>query len=116
VRADVAYWVPKGNLQDWQIRVVFDLTYKGRAACEARPEYKEAVLTFNLDRCAAEREDMEGCVLHELMHCHTWAQAAATERHCKTDDDWELSRLAEEAATTALMELLLRIFPRRSPQ
>jgi hypothetical protein len=109
----VAYWVPKLRLQDWQIRVVFDSSYAGRAACEAKPEYKEALLTFNLDRCAAEEEDLEGCVVHELLHCLTWAQAEVTEGLCTTDEHWEASRKAEEAATTELTLLVLGLHPRR---
>jgi hypothetical protein len=111
----VAYWAPKLRLQDWQIRVVFDPAYNGRAACVARPHYKEAVLTFNLDRCAAEEEDLEGCVVHELNHCHTWAQAEVSEAMCTTPEQWDLSEKAEEAATTELTLLVLGLHPRRSP-
>lgn len=109
------YWQPHLRLQDWQLQVVFDRAYDGRAACEARPEYKEAVLVFNLERCAAEDEDLEGCVVHEMNHTHTWAQAAVSESLCGTPEHWDLSEKAEEAATTELTLLILHHVPRLFP-
>jgi hypothetical protein len=111
----VAHWVPLLRLGDWQIQVVFDPASAHRATCEASPEYKEATLTFNLPRCSAKEEDLEGCVVHELCHCLTWAQAAMTESLCKTEYDWERSRVAEESATTELTLLALSLVPRLHP-
>ena len=112
VRQMVAHWVPKLRLGDWQIQVVFDPSLPHRATCEASPEYKEATLTFNLPACSEREEDLEGCVVHELCHCHTWAQAAETEALCRTPADWKRSNHAEEAATTELTLLALSLAPR----
>ena len=111
VKALVRYWTPKLRLHDWKVRTVFDPTYSGRAACEASPEYKEAILTFNLARCGEAEEDLEACVVHELAHCHVWALAAIAE----LQPDLEQSRKAEEALTTELELLMLHNIPRLYP-
>lgn len=68
---------------NWALRVITgDLSPDhARGSCEARPEYREALLTFDFDRILT-GDDLQELVVHEMTHC----------------DTWELHTLAEELA------------------
>lgn len=65
----VEYWQPRLKLADWTIKVRVGTT-KNDCAAEnhSQPEYKEALIEFNLD--LVPEAELEDYVVHELSHCH----------------------------------------------
>lgn len=94
------------NLTDWEIEIIFeDLDH--RADCEARPEYKEAVLRF--DPRKIKPRQIEEFAAHELVHCIVWALAAAAEQLAGGDPaKLEMVRYFEEELATRLGELCVK--------
>ena len=100
------------GLADWEIRVDF-VTLPHRADCEARPEYNEAILRFDLRKIR--RDQVAGFVLHELTHCLVWKLAAVGERLAAgREADLEAVRVEEESLVTALERILLPLVEGRS--
>lgn len=93
------------GLQAWELQVAF-VALKHRADCEARPEYNEAVLRFDLRKIR--RDDLPAFVLHEMVHCLVWKLAAVGERLAADRvGDLEAVRVEEESLVTALERVLL---------
>ena len=92
---------PLFGLNHWLISISFASMDKeiGYAGCEANPVYREAILTFDLDKLVerGQKDRLENIVIHELMHCRQspLAELAA--------DMWKmLLEHVEEGATTDL--------------
>lgn len=107
----VAKWQRKFGLGDWNIETVFpEASFKDAANCEAAPEYKTAVIYFNLARIP--EEDLVDYVRHELFHVHIWTLASIAYDMAGNDKVLqEQVRKAEEGCATALecMPLLREI-------
>lgn len=92
-------WVPILGLDQWDLSI--DFTEKThQATVEAKPEYEEAIIHFNLKRIRKELttdEDLNRLVLHELAHLLTWG--------CNEDDDDR-----DELRTTHVEKALWRAY------
>ena len=91
------------RLGDWALDVQF-VPLGHRADCEAKPEYREALLRFDLRKIR--REELFAYVLHEMLHCHVWKLAAVGERYARDPKDREAVNWEEEALTTELERIL----------
>lgn len=109
VRARVAYWQTRLNLTGWDVAVAFGPDPDGAdASCLAKPEYRSAVVTFDL--ALLKPADVERTVVHELLHCLVWPLANAANALAKGDkaaEEWV--RTEEETLTTALERLLIQM-------
>jgi len=101
----VARWIKRFDLGRWDIEVIVpEVGYKDVANCEASPEYRKAVLYFNLAGIAD--DDLEMYVRHELGHCLTAELAALAEQLTRGDPVLkEQVRLAEELLVTRIETL-----------
>ena len=100
----VHQWQHRLGLGEWHI-VVQCVTLPHRADCDAKPEYKEALLRFDLKKIPA--ADLEAYVVHELLHCHVWRLASVGEYLAKTPTEKRAVEEAEESLTTDLERLIL---------
>jgi hypothetical protein len=58
------------GLTGWSIQIeTGDIDAK--ATCSAQPEYKQILLSFNLDRLET-GDELDEIIVHEMMHPHTW--------------------------------------------
>lgn len=68
VKKEVAAFQHLLGLKDWDLEVKFTVQEDDSIAdCVADPEYKSAVISFNLDRLKGKRHLRE-TIIHELMH------------------------------------------------
>ena len=112
----LAKWQEELGLNRWLISVKFGVDGElgdGYAGCTANPTYREAVLSFDLDKLVDRGQEakLEIIVVHELMHCHT----AALSELCSWLWD-KLLEVVEEGATSDLDRLPIitnRIFGRQ---
>ena len=100
----VRHWQQRLGLGDWTITIQC-VTLPHRADCDAKPEYKEALIRFDLKKIAP--EDVEAYVVHELLHCHVWRLASVGEYLAKTPTEKRAVEEAEESLTTDLERLIL---------
>ena len=102
--------VPLG-LGSWSFDVRFEDTVPEQASCVADPEYRKAVLIFNLRRLAA--DELDETVLHEMLHCIGWPIAALAIKWAHGDKERrEVARQAEELLITHLSNVILPMLPR----
>jgi hypothetical protein len=59
------------DLEHWTLRVVSGEIPDATASCEANPEYRQAVLSFDINKMET-GDDPAEIVVHEMAHCHTW--------------------------------------------
>lgn len=104
------------RLWDWEIGVDFPTEGMTNAAdCEASPEYRQALLRFNLSKIPT--EDDEAFVLHEAVHC--WVEGLA---HCAltlagTDTKLqEWVRIEEENLTRAIQQIVVALTSASRPR
>lgn len=107
VRARVRHWQKRLKLQHWELEVQFGPEADGAsAACMAQPEYRRAVLQFDLTKIPAAQ--LEYFVCHELLHALVWPLANAGHALAKGDPaaiEWV--RTEEESLVTTLEHLLV---------
>lgn len=97
-------WQPLLGLQGWKITLnCRQIAHKGD--CEARPEYKEAIIRLDTRKIPA--EELEAYVVHELLHCHIWRLADVAEHLAKTPTEARAVEDAEESLTTEIERLIL---------
>jgi len=101
------------GLGDWEFQIVRQ-EYAAKdvsdlAGCQAKPEYKSAVLYFDVARIPP--EELDSYIIHELLHCHIWELVALTDKLATTPAEREAIRLAEERLTTTLERLFARLLP-----
>ncbi len=109
VLACVRLWRKRLGLQGWDLQVHFGkMDDDCTAACSAEPEYRFAILRFDLEKLPADKIDRYVC--HELMHCYVWRLANCAHHLAaedKSKEEWV--RTEEETLTTQLEELLCRL-------
>jgi predicted SprT family Zn-dependent metalloprotease len=104
----VQVWRARLHLEDWAIGVEVKRLTEERAHCRAMPEYKSATVAF--DPRQVSLEELEGLVVHELMHCHVWGLAHVAETLAganRRHQEW--SRVEEEALVTRLERIVLAV-------
>lgn len=101
VVALVRTWQPRLLLDTWALTVQVTRRMDAAADCEARPEYLEALLRFN--PALIRPEDLEAVVVHELLHCHTWALWEVAE-----DGDRVRAEREHERLTSTLQRVVMR--------
>jgi hypothetical protein len=104
--ARVRHWQQRLGLSAWTITVQ-TVTLPHRADCDAKPEYKEALLRFDLKKIP--QEEVEAYIVHELMHCHVWRLAKVGEYLAKTPTEKMAVEEAEESLTTELERIILSL-------
>jgi hypothetical protein len=108
IRASLKRWQKKLLLSDWTITVVVGKTDDGSAAnCDAQPEYKTAVLTFDPTRIPVEQID--SFAVHELLHCHTWRLEAIAEEWGQSESRYQVVREVAETTVTSLEYAVLNV-------
>lgn len=91
------------GLTDWEIEISFE-ELEHRADCEARPEYREAFLRFDVSKIKPKQID--DFAAHELAHCIVWPLASLAEQMAGDDPTkQEMVRFFEEELTTKLGDL-----------
>lgn len=103
LRATVRFWIPRLWLSGWTIRVGLGDCGGDVAECHARPEYREADLTFNLANL--DPDALDETVRHELLHCHTWGLWSAAHDAARSEAGRELARREHEGLTTVLARI-----------
>lgn len=109
VVALVAKWKPRLLLDNWEIRI--KLTSKlptgWQADCSCMPEYFEASIRVN--PAAVPPEELEGVLVHELLHLHTWGVWELAEDLARGNEEAtrRLER-AHEALTSTLQRVVMR--------
>lgn len=122
VRKCVKFWKKRLQLQDWTINVKIAEVSKAlddvdvRACCEAFPEYKKALIEF--DDTRIEPENLDGYVIHELLHCHITGFANISDKLSGglSDDKKVVITYHEEALASAMERLVLSLTEERTCQ
>lgn len=110
--ARVRRWQKKLLLGDWKITVQSGPLDTGeRADCDARPEYKEALLRFDPEKIPA--DELDGFVIHELLHCHTWRLEQIAEEWGQSESRYAFVRDVAEAVVTELERAILNVARKR---
>lgn len=102
----VRKWKDLLGLASWNVKVSWD-EREHLASNITLPEYRSAVLGFNLPRIQAEVDDwteMEEVCVHELVHCLLWGLARGLRRNTGEP----LADYLEEDTTTAVTTAILR--------
>lgn len=108
IRARVRYWQRKLLLSDWKITVVVGVADDGSAAnCDAQPEYKTAIVTFDPKKVPADQID--SFALHELLHCLTWRLEGLAEEWGLSESRYAMCREVAESTVTDLERAILNI-------
>lgn len=112
VLALVRGWQEAVGLTGWQLHVLFPARIKEMASCESHPEYKTAILRFNLKRLPETDEELRELVAHELWHNHAEPLAQLAMRGARRSPERkEAIRQAEEFLVTTASRLLLDHLP-----
>lgn len=109
VLALVVKWKPRLLLDAWDIRVKLTtkLPQGWQADCACYPEYMDASLRIN--PALVTPEELEGVLVHELMHCHTWPLWEHAEDGARGDPHAEKSAtIAHERLTSTLQRIVMR--------
>ena len=97
----IEFYATQLGLYRWEFTVEFKESIKERASCIAQPEYREAVLSFNM--VSIEDAELPRFVRHELVHCiMNQLSAVAAQLAGRDRDRREWIRQAEERVTTDL--------------
>jgi hypothetical protein len=108
VTARVRAWQKRLCLQDWKITVLVGALDDGaRADCDARPEYREAVIRLDPDKISADELDAFCC--HELLHCHTWRLEQLAEEWGRSESQYQFARDTAETMVTDLERIILKL-------
>jgi len=107
----VRRWQKRLLLGDWKISVELGALDDGaKADCDAKPEYKEATLRFDLDKVPP--EELEAYVVHELIHCHTWRLEGIAEEWGLSESRYQFVRDTAESVVTELERCILNVAKR----
>jgi hypothetical protein len=108
VERRIRWWIPRLQLQAWDITVSLGPIEVDAAECDASPEYLNAAI--RLDPAKVPDADLEAYVVHELLHCHTWGLTHAAEVLAGTDPKLlEWVRKEQESLCTALERVFLHL-------
>lgn len=88
-------------LDRWSIQPEIAQLEDARACCAASPEYREARISFDLDKLQT-GDEVDEIAVHELTHCHTWPLHALAENLAQA-----LAESAPESLREPLAKLLL---------
>jgi hypothetical protein len=91
------------GLDRWSIKIQLG-EIEDKGSCTALPEYKEAVLQFNLEKFETGDEPDEIAV-HEASHCHTWPIHTVAEDLAKLVADMSPEYMREGLRTKLLEEV-----------
>ena len=109
--AKVRSWQKKLLLSDWKIEVLVGALDDGcRADCDAKPEYKEAVIRLDPDKIPL--AEMDGFICHELLHCHTWRLESLAEEWGRSESQYVFAREVAEGVVTDLERIILNLTKR----
>lgn len=101
---------PLLNLNDWTIVVKYSRAVgtKQLATCEARPEYKQAIIRLYIKNLVNLNDyDVICTAIHEMCHCLAWPIVEWTEDLCKNDKEkLKVTQRLEEGLVTNLEKIL----------
>ncbi len=109
IRRRVKAWQKRLLLGGWKITVeVGPLDDGGKADCDAKPEYREAVLRFDPEKVPD--SEWDAYIVHELLHCWTWPLEKHAEYWAGDDEEkYDAVRDVAEAVVTNLEKLVLAV-------
>jgi len=113
IRRRVKAWQKKLLLVDWKIEVQVgaftdDDGKPGKADCDAKPPYREAVLRF--DPLRIPDNEWDDFIVHELLHVWTWPLEQHAEYWAGDDDEkYDAVRDVAEAVVTNLERVVLAV-------
>lgn len=109
VKRRVAHWKKRLGLSGWRIAVSFGSDEEEcEASCSAAPEYRAAMLRFDLTKIAP--DELDNYVVHELLHLVGWPLANAAQTMAAGDPaKLEWVRTLEEHLITELEHLVIRL-------
>lgn len=116
IRSAVAYWQNILGLEDWQVTVKVGRLPEGDYGSAAVDEpYRKMLLRFWPKGMQEAREGPDELAIHELCHRFTDALTARALRLARTDRDTREIEDLEEALTTDIERLVLRLHKRPRP-
>lgn len=108
LRQRLRYWIPRLQLQAWEITGSIAPMEKDAAECDAAPEYLNAAVRIDPEKVPV--EDLEATVVHELIHCHTWRLTNVAEVLARGDPALlEWVRTEQETLATNLERVFLAL-------
>lgn len=107
LQSRVKYWQKRLLLADWNITVLVGALddHEERADCDAKPQYKEAVI--RLDPKKIPPDELDGFCIHELLHCVTWRLEALAEEWGRSESQYVVARETAETVVTELERIIL---------
>lgn len=113
IREAVAYWRTALGLEDWNYTVRIGRIPGGDYGwAEVDVPYKRVHFRFWPQGMAENRETVDGMAVHEWMHVLTEALSAHALRMAKTPRNRDITEELEEALTTEIERLVLRLHVR----
>lgn len=109
VRRRFRAWQKKLLLGDWKVELKFGpLEHSEKADCDAKPEYREAVVRMDLTKIPD--NEIDAYIIHELTHIWTWPIEKQAE-HWAGDDEskYETVRDIAEGVVTNLERVILNV-------
>ena len=105
VASRVRHWQKRLLLADWKITVqVGPLDDGSRADCDAKPEYKEALIRLDPEKIGD--DEMDGFIIHELLHAHTWRLETLAEAWGRSESQYQFARDTAETVVTDLERII----------
>ena len=108
----VRFWQKRMLLSDWKITVEFG-PIDCKADCDAKPEYREALLRFDPDRIPD--DEVDAYCAHELAHAVNWTLEGLAENSIRSNDEkgYDVVRTIAETVATKWEEIVLNLQGRR---
>jgi hypothetical protein len=98
------FWQKKMLLSGWKIAVEFGpLDHAERAECEAKPEYREALIKIDLPKVSD--EEIDAYCVHELLHCWTWPLEKLAENWAFAKEDDQLYESIRDTAENVVTDI-----------
>ena len=105
------FWQKKMLLADWKITLVLgplEDDEECKADCEAKPEYREAVVRLNL--AVIPDDEIDSYCIHELAHVVGWALEQQAENSAGEDEQkYDTVRFIAETVATKWEEIILNV-------
>lgn len=102
-------WQKRMLLGEWKITVLVGALdeHDERADCDAKPQYKEALIRLDPEKIAP--EEWDAFCIDELTHCLTWRLEAIAETWGRSENQFKFVRDTAETVVDGLMRAILNV-------
>ena len=102
------FWQKLMLLGEWKITTKYGpLEHGEKADCDAKPEYREALIRFDHRKISA--DEVDAYCIHELVHCITWPIEQLAENSAADENSHATARFICETTATKLEEVILHV-------